>query len=168
MISLFRLVCFSRYTPGWGLRQQNFGYTTYMNDCPFCDIVSQGRVLLRETSLVVVILSNPRLMPGHTLVIPKRHVERMVELTSEERVEMLNTAIEMEERLLAAGAPGCDIRQHYRPFLPRGAIKVNHVHIHVQPRSLEDELFRQAEKGERALFAPLSDAERDEWQGKLS
>lgn len=115
-----------------------------------------------------VILSDPRLMPGHSLIIPKRHVERLVELQLDEQLDVARLTVRMQERVLVAGATGCDIRQHYRPFIPQGKIKVNHLHVHIQPRYLEDELFQKAEKFERELFTPLETAELAEWREKLS
>ena len=74
-------------------------------DCPFCDIGSETRVL-EEREYTRVIFSNPRLMPGHLLVIPKRHVERLEELNEEERKEIFDVAIEFEERILDNIASG--------------------------------------------------------------
>jgi len=42
-------------------------------DCPFCN--PQERVLL-ENGQAQAILSDPRKVPGHFLVMPKRHVEK--------------------------------------------------------------------------------------------
>ena len=43
--------------------------------------------------------SNPRLMEGHLLVIPKRHVEKLSELNEEERKELFDTVIEYQEKI---------------------------------------------------------------------
>ncbi|MEK7123070.1 MAG: HIT domain-containing protein, partial [Patescibacteria group bacterium] len=88
-----------------------------MDDCPFCHIKEreQERVL-EEREHVFVILSDPRLVPGHLLVIPRRHVEKLSELDAEEREELFDTVVKYQEKILDKHAAGCDIRQNYRPF----------------------------------------------------
>ncbi len=122
--------------------------------CPFCNIGDER--ILKKGKLVFVILSNPSLMEGHTLVIPKRHVERLSGLNDPERLELLDTVIEFQEKLLEK-YPGCDVRQHCRPFLPESATKVNHLHIHLQPRSPEDELYKKSQIFEKGIFKALPD-----------
>lgn len=111
--------------------------------------------------LTLVIFSNPRLMPGHLLIIPKRHVENLLELDDEERKELFDTAIEYQQRILQRLASGCDLKQHNRPMIPENDLKVNHVHIHLQPREFEDELYLKAQIKERFLFQPLLPDEAD-------
>ena len=132
-------------------------------NCPFCDIDPERNRILEERSLVFVILSNPRLMPGHTLVIPKRHVEKPSELTDAEREELFNTVLEYQDKITAVFSKGCDIRQNYRPFAPQSQLKVNHVHMHLIPREMEDELYQHSMKFEKDIFVPLSDDEREKF-----
>ena len=82
-------------------------------------------------------------MPGHLLIIPKKYVEKLSELNSEERKEIFDTAIYFQEKILKNIAPGCDMRQHYRPFIPQRKFKVNHLHIHLQPRKNKDKLWEE-------------------------
>src|SRR5689334_13658505 len=56
------------------------GMATHEN-CPFCN--SKERIV-KQNELAQVVLSNPRKVPGHFLVLPKRHVEKPWELTSDE------------------------------------------------------------------------------------
>ena len=58
-------------------------------DCPFCNINSEKTRILEDKKFVRVIFSNPRLMPGHLLIIPKRHVEKISELNKEEQMNYL-------------------------------------------------------------------------------
>lgn len=58
-------------------------------------------------------------------------------------------------------ATGCDVRQNYRPFLPQGRVKIDHLHFHVLPRTNEDELFTVSMRFERELFKALPSDERD-------
>ena len=55
--------------------------------CPFCALES-GRII-SETNLTVTIRDGFPISPGHTLVIPKRHVASFFEVTEEERNELL-------------------------------------------------------------------------------
>ena len=77
-------------------------------DCPFCKIVTEKTErIIRETDSTFAVLSNPRLMPGHVLVIPKRHVERLSELSDSERKELFDEAIVVQEKILSEVASGC-------------------------------------------------------------
>jgi diadenosine tetraphosphate (Ap4A) HIT family hydrolase len=128
--------------------------------CPFCDYVGRGRHLIKNGDLVIVIASNPRLVAGHALVIPKRHVVRPSELSCDERAELFDTAIEVEELVTAAGlGTGCMMLQNLMPFLPQSRLKVDHVHIHLIPRTFQDELWQVSIRFQDNLFQDLLDEE---------
>lgn len=129
-------------------------------DCHFCNLPNKENTrTLEELSHTVVIFSNPRLMPGHLLVIPKRHVVHLNELNEEEREELFNTAIAYQGKILRSISSGCDLKQNNRPFLPESELKVDHVHIHLQPREFEDELYKKSQIFEKEVFKPLSQSE---------
>lgn len=131
-----------------------------MNNCPFCEI--QGKVLA-ENDLAALILSNPRKVPGHALVVPKRHTEEPWDITPEERLAIFELVDQVSQKLLAAGlGDGVDVRQNYRPFLTQGKLKVNHIHYHVIPRALEDYIYQVSERYDTELFAELDPAEAKE------
>jgi diadenosine tetraphosphate (Ap4A) HIT family hydrolase len=98
-------------------------------------------------------------VPGHLLVIPKRHVEKLSELTEEEKNELCNTVIEFQEKILLRVSSGCDVRQNYRPFLKEGRLKVDHLHIHLIPREFKDDIFRHIQIFENNLFKELDEKE---------
>jgi len=127
-------------------------------DCPFCS--AKDRVL-KENELAQVILSNPRKVPGHFLVIPKRHIEKPWELTNDELKDIFELIFFVEKKILGKLGEGVDIRQNYRPFMQQSKVKVDHVHFHVYPRSLEDYIYQVSEQFETDLFAELDDVERD-------
>jgi diadenosine tetraphosphate (Ap4A) HIT family hydrolase len=131
-------------------------------DCPFCDAqIKERQGILHEGEEVFVMLSNPRKVPGHLLVIPKRHVEKLADLAESERKELLDMLIDFQEKVVSKIASGCDIRQHYRPFLPQSRLKVDHVHFHLIPRELDDELYEKSMKFEGELFKDLTEEERE-------
>ncbi len=132
---------------------------TTVSDCPFCE--SKDRVL-KENEHAVVILSNPRKVPGHFLVVPKRHVEQPWNLKPEELQGIFELIFFVEQQILGKLGEGVDIRQNYRPFLNQSRLKVDHIHFHVLPRSNEDYLYRVSEKFETDLFAELDPVEAKE------
>jgi len=132
-------------------------------DCPFCVIDKLKTRLISEGKHHFVILSNPRLVPGHLLVVPKRHLEKPSQLTDEERREIFNVLIAFEEKILARFSTGCDIRSNYRPFIKENWVKVNHLHFHLQPREFEDELYQKVQKHEKDLWQELSEEEKEKF-----
>jgi histidine triad (HIT) family protein len=133
--------------------------------CPFCNIVELKYRLLEEGDDFIVILSNPRLMPGHTLVIPKRHVLKPSEMTAVERKNVFDAILKWQDKITASFSTGCDIKQNYKPFLKETRIKVDHVHYHLYPREFEDKYFSVVDKHTSSLFEPLSDEERKKMEG---
>lgn len=128
------------------------------SDCPFCN--AEERVL-RQNDHAFAVLSNPHKVPGHILVIPKRHVEKPWELTNLELTAIFDLIFGIEQKLIGKLGDGFDIRQNYRPFLSQSRLKVDHVHFHVIPRSSEDYIYTVSEQYETDLFVDLDDMERD-------
>lgn len=122
-------------------------------NCNFCKITTENtEKIIWETKSTITVLSNPQLMSGHLLVIPKRHVEKLSDLSKEEREEIITETIFAQEKILETIAPGCDVSQHFRPFIPDNAFKVSHLHIHIRPRFLDDELYMKVQKYENEVF----------------
>jgi ATP adenylyltransferase len=139
-----------------------------MADCRFCGPhFDKNQQILQESEHAWVIFSNPRLMKGHLLVIPKRHVERPWELTDAELMETFEHIRELQKKLSETLGTGCDLRQHYRPFMSEGRIKVNHMHFHLLPRTLRDDLYERSMKYETNIFSELSEAEVEEMRSVL-
>ena len=131
-------------------------------DCPFCNINSEKTRILEDKQFVRVIFSNPRLMPWHLLIVPKRHVEKLSELNKEEQKELFETIVEFQEKILSKIASGCGIRINYRPFQKQDNLKVNHLHVHLHPRELFDELYEKCQIFEKDVFKDLSPEELNE------
>ena len=129
------------------------------SSCPFCKPEDQA---LKENTHAQVILSNPRKVPGHFLVVPKRHIEQPWELTKAEVQDIFDLILFIEQRIVGKLGDGVDIRQNYRPFVAENRLKVNHIHFHVIPRSLQDYIYKVSEKYEDDLFAELDAVERAE------
>lgn len=132
--------------------------TEERQDCPFCNPAER---VLKENDAAQVILSDPHKVPGHFLVVPKRHVEKPWELTHAELTSIFDLIFFVEQKVIGKLGDGCDIRQNYRPFIKQDELKVDHVVFHVLPRSKDDYLYKVSEQYESDLFVPLDDMERD-------
>jgi len=58
-----------------------------MNACPFCTLLPE-RILLTSAHGVIIRDGFP-ISPGHTLIIPRRHVDSFFNLTADERVDLI-------------------------------------------------------------------------------
>ena len=98
--------------------------------CPFCALPT-ARVVLRNDSAIVIRDAYP-VSPGHTLVIPVRHVASFFDTTTGERTAMLD--------LLEAAKNQLQVELHpagYNIGVNDGAAAgqtVGHLHIHLIPR----------------------------------
>ncbi len=138
-----------------------------MLDCPFCNIDHVKTMTLFEDLLVRVILSNPSLMPGHLLIIPKRHILNINELSKEE-VSSIFENLNKFQKVLLKNNEGCDIRQNFRPFIKQSQYKVDHLHFHLIPRNNEDELYSKSMIYERDVFRFLSQEEMNKLMGEMN
>ena len=137
-------------------------------ECRFCDLETKGKQkVLDVRKHCTVIFSNPRLMRGHLLIIPKRHVLNLGDLNDEEQKELFDTTIYYQDKILKNIASGCDIKQHNRPFISENDLKVDHLHIHLQPREFEDELYLKSQVFYRGIFNTLTDIEVSEVRNLL-
>lgn len=132
-------------------------------NCPFCVIDRDKTKIIKEGKLVLVVLSNPKLVDGHLLVIPKRHIEKPSRMTKKEKKEIFDTVIEFQEKIISKFASGCDIRQNCRPFQKEGQIKVNHLHFHLLPREFKDELYQQCQIYETNIFRMLTEEGKEKF-----
>jgi diadenosine tetraphosphate (Ap4A) HIT family hydrolase len=112
--------------------------------CPFCTM-DRSRVFT-ENDLAVAILDAYPVTPGHTLIIPKRHIVSFFEATADERSALFDLLAGVRERMLNRRPP-FDGRDG--SFVPDGFnIGVNdgvaagqsvmHLHIHLIPRYAGD------------------------------
>ncbi len=131
---------------------------TDTDKCPFCN--SKERIL-KENDHAFVLLSDPHKVPGHLLVVAKRHVEKPWELTHDELADIFDLIFFIEQKVIGKLGEGCDIRQNYRPYIKQNNLKVDHVHFHVIPRAPDDYLYKVSERFETDLFAALDPAEAD-------
>jgi diadenosine tetraphosphate (Ap4A) HIT family hydrolase len=113
------------------------------SSCTFCRIVegSQEASVVYQDELVVAFLDVMPINPGHTLIIPRRHMAFLAEVEPEEGARMFLVG-QRVNRAMRAGKLRCD---GVNLFLNDGAEagqRVFHTHLHVVPRVLGDSLHR--------------------------
>lgn len=129
-------------------------------DCVFCGIVNGELPAYRlyEDDKVIVILDKYPLTRGHSLVIPKKHFENILEVDDRTLAHLFKVAriVAIASRE-ALGAEGVNIITN----IGRAAGQVIfHAHIHVVPRYKDDGLritasrkkFSEEEKSEIAVL----------------
>jgi diadenosine tetraphosphate (Ap4A) HIT family hydrolase len=103
-------------------------------DCPFCRLET-NRIRV-ESELAVALLDGFPVTQGHTLVIPKRHVASLFELSDEEQAAVWRLVAEVRASLIAELRP-----DGFNVGLNDGSAAgqtVMHAHVHVIPRRKGD------------------------------
>lgn len=101
------------------------------NHCPFCSVDSK-REIIASSTLSIAFFDGFPVSPGHTLIIPKRHVASFFDLSKEERQDLFNLA-EVVRRI---------VEEKFHPDGYNIGINVGeaagqsifHVHLHLIPR----------------------------------
>ena len=99
-------------------------------DCPFCS--PDPERVLHEGDKAFAMWDGFPLNPGHTLIIPCRHVARWFEATEDEQAEILAMVSRARETIEAEHTPsGYNIGVNVGWA---GGQTVDHLHLHVIPR----------------------------------
>jgi diadenosine tetraphosphate (Ap4A) HIT family hydrolase len=111
------------------------GQKTYLPVCPFCSRDSIGDVLA-ENSLALAFYDRFPVSPGHTLIIPKRHVASFFDLETEEYNQIRELGMQCRELVQQQFHPdGFNIGVNVGKSAGQS---VFHCHIHLIPRYLGD------------------------------
>jgi diadenosine tetraphosphate (Ap4A) HIT family hydrolase len=102
--------------------------------CPFCNLPKERVWFDSQDSLAI--LDGFPLTPGHTLVIPKRHVVSVFELPQEE-LNHLSVVVTKVRKILKAKYQPDAFNIGINDGLAAGQT-VTHAHIHVIPRKAGD------------------------------
>jgi diadenosine tetraphosphate (Ap4A) HIT family hydrolase len=116
------------------LKAQSEGLAGHTMSCPFCKLDS-SRVILENEHAVVVYDGYP-VSPGHSLIIPKRHISSFFETDPEERSALLQLLDDMRMAILRERKP-----DGFNVGINDGEVAgqtVLHLHIHLIPRYLGD------------------------------
>nr|MBI5455800.1 HIT family protein [Candidatus Levybacteria bacterium] len=129
-----------------------------MNSCAFCSDEIYKRVI-EEGEHAIVFLSNPRLAFGHILIVPKRHTQKLTDLTKDETKEIMNFLTKYQERVIKKISKGTIIVTNYKPYKPDSKTRVNHFHFHILPINQGDEYETEVESKKSTLYKDLSEEE---------
>ena len=134
-------------------------------DCPFCDPGEIGWRLIHEDEKVLSFLSNPRIVRGNALVVPRRHIEPPEPMTDQEMIAVFSETERLRSVMLGRLAfLGVDVFQKTRPQVAQGhnGTKVNHLHFHVLPSYPGTELYDTGVIWTPDRFSPLTREEAAE------
>ncbi|ACM20585.1 histidine triad (HIT) family hydrolase [Geotalea daltonii FRC-32] len=107
-------------------------------DCSFCQIITGalGVPTVFQDAISWAFLDYRPLFPGHTLLVPRLHVETLTDLPQElvaplfSNLRLLTRAVEL----------GCDSDGSFVAMNNRVSQSVPHLHIHIVPRRKKDGL----------------------------
>ncbi len=114
-------------------------------DCPFCT-PDNSKVIIANDHAMAFHDGYP-VTPGHTLIVPKRHIASFFEATKEEQAAMFDLLAEMRQLLLNPPQPPFDkvgslsVPDGFNIGINDGKAAgqtVMHLHIHLIPRYAGD------------------------------
>jgi len=133
--------------------------------CAFCAILA-GTLpasLVHEDDQVIAFMDLRQAVPGHVLVVPRRHVDTLFDLDEDTAAQLMRIAVRIARAADGVFAPdGLNLWQSNRAA---GGQEVPHVHLHVQPRMSADGLLRIYPGPQ--LPAPTGRETLDAWAGRL-
>jgi diadenosine tetraphosphate (Ap4A) HIT family hydrolase len=98
--------------------------------CPFCALADER--ILAGNELAIAIRDGFPVSPGHSLIIPRRHVASWFDTTAEEQRAVIELLAEVKQRLDAERSPaGYNIGINDGPAAGQ---TVRHLHLHLIPR----------------------------------
>ena len=104
-------------------------------DCPFC-LPARERVRFALAPGAVALVNLKPIVRGHSLVVPARHIERLVDLSADEVGHLAAFARRVSALLMdETGASGMDWTLQDGP---EAGQTVMHLHIHLIPRAPGD------------------------------
>ncbi len=106
--------------------------------CKFCQIAARAidAAIVFEDERALAFLDHRPLFPGHCLLIPRKHVETLADLSLEEISPLFTVA----QRLSASMEQGLGAEGSFVAINNRVSQSVPHLHVHVVPRKRKDGL----------------------------
>lgn len=132
--------------------------------CPFCDDKVINRQRFASDDLTYVLYNHRPALEGHSLLVPKRHVERFEELTNEEVSSIFDMVkLTYLRTFKVFGSKAYKLVQNNGSSVGQ---TVKHIHLHYMPTSVESGYWHGIWFNIRTvLFYPirfqLSDSELD-------
>ena len=115
---------------------------TEKDECVFCQIAKRSRPasIVYEDDLTMAFVDLRQFNPGHTLVIPRRHIPDVRELDAATGAALMAT-ISRITRGVDAAFPNEGISL-WHSIGPAAFQEVPHLHVHVHPREKGDGFLR--------------------------
>jgi histidine triad (HIT) family protein len=109
-----------------------------MNDCIFCKIINKeinAKIIYENKSVIAFLDINPH-TPAHTVLIPKKHFETILDLDADNILQLFSALKEVTALIKKAINPdGFTIGINHGRVAGQA---INHLHIHIMPRFLND------------------------------
>lgn len=109
-------------------------------ECIFCKIakgkIPSNQIYQDENTIAFLDISPATPKGGHTLIIPKKHYETILDIPSKE-LEYLIKTIKKVSKVLLKLYPGLNIIQNNGKLAGQA---VNHIHFHLIPRYKNDNI----------------------------
>lgn len=142
----------------------NLGFT---GECAFCDTAVLEHQKFYEDELVLALYSHKPVVPGHCLIIPKRHVERFEMLSDAEIIEIGRVIREVDQAAMKVFGT-CSYLLLQKNGQEVGQ-QVPHVHFHYMPKVAGDDstIKFMAKMLISNLRSPMDPAEMQEIIGKM-
>lgn len=109
---------------------------THTNSCAFCNPSVISSQLLYEGTFTYALYTHRPIVPGHCLILPKRHVERFENLSDEECLELTQVIKKIHQAVSHAYQTSGYLLVEKNG--PEAFQSVPHVHFHYIPRKKED------------------------------
>ncbi len=103
--------------------------------CPFCDQQIKSSVFYRQGNTLAIYNIAP-VLPGHSLIIPEKHITSLLDLNQEEMLEFFSTARATLQILMKAfhtDAFDWSVQEK-----PEAGQTIEHLHLHIVPRLKND------------------------------
>ena len=109
--------------------------------CVFCSIINHEipSKVVYEDDQILAILDISQVTKGHTLVMPKRHVDNLLECDDETAAHLIQVVKRLAKQIQdRTGAQGVNILNNNGEIAGQ---TVNHLHFHIIPRYSENDVF---------------------------
>lgn len=127
-----------------------------MNQCIFCKIINTeipGHILF-ENEHVLAFLDISQTTKGHTLVIPKKHVEDVFSMSDEDMCHIFSVVPKIANALKTTfNADGMNIVNNNKPVAGQ---TVFHYHVHLIPRYSTEDSFQLRYTNNMSKYTPES------------
>lgn len=99
--------------------------------CPFCDQNIMSSVFYRQGNTLAIYNIAP-VLPGHSLIIPEKHITSLLDLSQQEMLEFFGTAqtaLRILMRAFHTDAFDWSVQEK-----PEAGQTIEHLHLHIVPR----------------------------------